>query len=270
MADERAVLCEKKGRVATVRLCNAAKRNAMGPAFWEELPAVMAQIGADDALAAVLLCADGPAFSVGLDLVSMATMLTPGAGPIAARQRLLPEIERLQRAINAVADCPLPVISVLHGYCLGGAVDLATACDVRIAADDLVLSVREIRMAIVADIGTLQRLPRIIGPGHVAELAFTGKDIDAKRCHDIGLVNATYPTVAAAQEAGLQMAQEIAENSPLVVRGIKRVLRYSAEHSVRDGLEHVALWNSAFLLSDDLNEAFAAFAEKRKPSFQGS
>ena len=269
MGEREAVRWEKQGRVATVWLCNPNKRNAMGPAFWAELPQVMAEISADDELAAVVLCAEGPAFSVGLDLKLMMGTLAPSPSQIETRTRLLKEIHRLQAAISSVADCPLPVIAAVHGYCIGGAVDLISACDVRVAARDLSLSVREIKVGMVADIGTLQRLPRIVGQGHVAELAFTGKDIGAERALRIGLVNDLYDTGEEAIRAAHELAQEIAANSPLVVRGVKRVLAYSVEHSVEEGLEYVAMHNSAFLLSDDLAEAMAAFVQKRAPTFKG-
>jgi enoyl-CoA hydratase len=269
MGEREAVRWEKQGRVATVWLCNPQKRNAMGPAFWTELPQVMAELAADDELAAVVLCAEGPAFSVGLDLKLMMGTLAPSPSQIETRTRLLKEIYRLQGAISSVADCALPVIAAVHGYCIGGAVDLITACDVRVAAKDLSLSVRETKVGMVADIGTLQRLPRLVGYGHVAELAYTGKDINAERALRIGLVNDLYETGEDTIRAAHELAREISENSPLVVRGVKRVLSYSAEHTIEEGLEYVAMHNSAFLLSDDLGEAMAAFMQKRPPTFKG-
>jgi enoyl-CoA hydratase len=269
MGERQAVRWEKQGRVATVWLCNPQKRNAMGPAFWTELPEVMAEVRGDEELAAVVLCAEGPAFSVGLDLKNMLGTLAPSPSQIETRTRLLKEIHRLQAVIKSVAECELPVIAAIHGYCIGGAVDLVTACDVRLAAKDLALSVRETKVGMVADLGTLQRLPRTVGYGHVAELAFTGKDIDAARALRIGLVNDVYDTGEATIVAAHELARAMAENSPLVLRGVKRVLAYSLEHSVEEGLEYVAMHNSAFLLSDDLGEAMAAFAQKRAPNFKG-
>ncbi len=269
MSARTAVRWEKEGRVASVWLCNADKRNAMGPAFWRELPEVMAEISADEELGAVALCAEGPAYSVGLDLKTMMATISPQGGQIEMRKRLLKEIHRLQASISSVADCPIPVVTALHGYCLGGAVQLATACDVRVAAKDLVLSVREIKMAMVADVGTLQRLPRIIGAGHVAELVYTGKDIDAAHAQRIGLVNHVYETGEQAIAEAKKLAAEMAENSPLVLRGAKKVVRYSQEHSIEEGLDYVSLFNAAFLFSDDLGEAVAAFMQKRAPSFKG-
>lgn len=269
MAERQAVRWEKDGRVAHVWLCNPGKRNAMGPAFWSELSEVMTEIGADPELGAVALCAEGPAFSVGLDLKAMMSTITPSGGQIETRTRLLAEIKRLQASISSVADCPLPVVAAVQGYCLGGGVDLISACDVRLASKDLALSVREIKLAMVADVGTLQRLPRLIGHGHVAELAYTGKDIGAERARQIGLVNEVFETAEDVSVAARKLAAEMAENSPLVLRGIKKVLRYSADHTVSEGLEYVAMHNATFLYSDDLGEAVQAFMQKRPPQFKG-
>jgi len=175
----------------------------------------------------------------------------------------------LQRSISAVANCPKPVIAAVHGYCLGGGVDLSTACDVRIAAADATISIRETRIAIVADVGTLQRLPGIVGRGVAAELALTGDDIDATRALAIGLVNSVHPDADAACAVARAMAARMARNSPLAVQGTKRVLRYCEGKSVEDGLAFVATWNAAFVESDDLREAMAAFFEKREPRFHG-
>ncbi len=269
-ATDRAVRWERKGHVATVWLCNPKKRNAMGPAFWAQLPQVMAEVAADHEVRAVVLLAEGPAYTVGLDLKAMSGMLVQTGGQVPFRQRLLADIRRLQAAISAVADFPLPVVTALQGFCIGGGVDLASACDVRVASADLILSVRETKMAIVADLGTLQRLPLIIGRGHLAELAYTGKDIDAARCLEIGLVNAVLPDAAAAQKTARDLASDMAVNSPTVLRGIKDVLRFGESHSVEAGLEHVAHYNAAFLPSDDLAEAFASFLERREPTYTGT
>jgi enoyl-CoA hydratase len=163
------------------------------------------------------------------------------------------------------------VIAAVHGYCIGGAVDLITACDVRVAAKDLSLSVRETKVGMVADLGTLQRLPRTVGYGHVAELAFTGKDITAGRARDIGLVNDVVDGSADDVHAAARaMASEIASNPPLVVQGVKQVLRAGRELTVEQGLDYVSLWNSAFLGTNDLVEAMTSFLEKRPPNYSGT
>jgi enoyl-CoA hydratase len=177
---------------------------------------------------------------------------------------------RLQAAITAVADCPKPVLGAIHGYCIGGGVDLATACDIRLAAADAVFSVRETRMAIVADLGSLQRLPRIVGSGHTAELALTGKDIDAGRAKEIGLVNDVVEDADAVVAAARAMASDMAALSPFAVQGTKAVLAASAGRNVAEGLDYVAAWNAGMLVSDDLIEAMGAFLEKRPPRFTGN
>jgi enoyl-CoA hydratase len=263
---------ERTGSVSTLWLANPTRKNAMGPAFWDELPRAMAELGADPETRVVVLAGRGEHFTSGLDLQTMGGSLAGNSEPTsgaAARTRLLHEIGRLQRSISAVADCPKPVIAAIHGWCIGGGIDLITACDVRVAAADARFSVRETRIAIVADVGTLQRLPGIVGRGIAAELCLSGDDFDAARALAIGLVNSVHPNATVAIAAAHELAGRIAANSPLAVQGTKRVLRYCEGKSVEDGLAFVATWNAAFIQSDDLGEAVAAFFEKRRPRFTG-
>jgi enoyl-CoA hydratase len=262
--------------VATLWLDRPEKRNAMGPAFWNDLPVAMGAIGSDPEIRAVVVAARGPHFTVGLDLVAMAGLAGPADGAdgaplsMAARARSArAEILRLQASVTSVADCQLPVIAAVHGYCIGGGVDLIAACDVRLASADAAFSVREAKVAIVADLGSLQRLPGIIGRGHLAELAYTGKDITAARAESIGLVNQVSPDPDSVLADARALAAEIAANSPLAVQGTKAVLAAGHGRSVAEGLEFVAAWNAGFLASDDLAEAMAAFMEKRSAVFTG-
>ena len=174
---------EREGPLAILWLDRPEARNAMGGAFWSDLPLAMAGLSDDPEVRVVVVAARGPHFSAGLDLTDAATGVLGGgdgggadrvpsrAARAAAIRR---QVLRLQASITSVADCPKPVIAAVHGACIGGGVDLISACDVRLAAADAVFSVRETKIAIVADVGSLQRLPRIIGAGHVAELAYTG------------------------------------------------------------------------------------------------
>jgi enoyl-CoA hydratase len=267
---------EVDGHVATLWLDRPEKRNAMGPAFWSDLPVAMAAIGSDPEVRVVVLAAKGPHFCVGLDLVAMSSLMTGqgngGAPPsMAARARSArAEIRRLQASVTAVADCPVPVIAAIHGYCIGGGVDLVSACDIRLASADAIFSVREAKVAIVADVGSLQRLPHIIGKGHLAELAYTGKDIGAERARDIGLVNHVSPNTESLLADASAMAEEISANSPLAVQGTKAVLQATEGQAVDDGLEFVATWNAGFIGSNDLTEAMTAFMEKRPATFTGT
>ena len=265
--------CTWDDDVATLVLDRPEKRNALGPAFWSDLPRFMEHLDGDDDVRCIVICAAGPHFSVGLDLTSFGSMGSPGADAATARanRATFESILRMQASVSSVAECRKPVVAAVHGYCIGGGVDLIAACDVRLAADDAVFSVRETKMAIVADLGSLQRLPRLIGAGHVAELALTGKDIDAERAKAIGLVNDVYAGGAdGVRKAALDLAAEIAANSPLAVQGTKAVLAANDGRTVAEGLEYVAWWNSLYLRSDDLREAMAAFFEKRPPRFTGS
>jgi enoyl-CoA hydratase len=264
---------DRTDHVAEVTLLGPGKGNAMGPDFWDELPEVFTGLDADDEVRAVVLTGDGRNFSYGLDLPAMmpgwAEVLGPGAqaGP---RTRFLGEIHRLQAAVTSVAACRKPVVAAISGWCVGGGVDLVAAADIRVASADAKFSVREVKVAIVADLGSLQRLAGIIGEGHLRELALTGKDIDAVRAERIGLVNDVYPDQPAVLAAARNLAAEIAANPPLVVRGTKEILNEGREHAVAAGLRHVAAWNAAFLPSADLVEAVQSFLEKRPPKFLGA
>jgi enoyl-CoA hydratase len=178
-------------------------------------------------------------------------------------------VRRLQDSITSLALCPKPVIAAVHGYCIGGGVDLIAACDIRLASADALFSVREAKMAIVADLGSLQRLPAIINAGHLAELAYTAKDISAERAKEIGLVNDVCGDAEGVLKAARTLAAEIAANSPIAVQGTKAVLAANEGRTVAEGLDYVATWNAGMLASDDLTEAVTAFLEKRPPKFTG-
>lgn len=244
----------------------------MAPAFFAECERRFTELAADRALRAVVVRSSAKGFSYGLDLPAAMASWGPaltGGGLAGARSELHRKIVELQRAFTAIAACPVPVIAAVHGPCIGGGVDLISACDLRVASADAKFSVRETRIAIVADLGSLQRLPAIIGAAQTRELALTGRDIDAARAHAIGLVNQVVADRDAAWAAAHALALEIAANPPLTVRGVKDVLDHSAGRPVADGLAYVAAWNAAFLASEDLGEAMAAFAQKRSPRFSG-
>jgi enoyl-CoA hydratase len=261
-----------QGSVAEVILRATGKGNRMGPAFWREMPEVFRALDADERVRVVILRGEGSNFSTGLDLVGMAgeigtILVEPSLA--AERYALHALILRMQAAISAVAACRKPVIAAVHGLCIGGAVDLITACDVRLCSDDAVFSVREVRLAMVADVGTLARLPRIVGEGVAREWALTGDDFDAARAHRAGLVNDRFATHEALLAAARAMAERIAKNPPRTVEGIKQVLNDRAEREAAESLKYVALYNAAFLPSEDVREALASWMEKREAAFKG-
>lgn len=259
--------------VATLWLDRPDKLNAMGRTFWDGLPGIMDDLGKDNSIRVVVLAGRGRAFSVGLDLMEYGAELTAGSGAHKSeadkRRKLLAMIKSMQASITSVADCPKPVIAAVHGYCLGGGIDLITACDIRLAAADAIFSVRETRLAIVADVGTLQRLPRIIAPGRVADLVYSGRDIDAAEALEYGLVEHVYPDAETLWKEAATLAGLIAANSPLAVQGSKAVLRAGADRSITESLDFVAVWNAAFFESGDLFEGIQAAVEKRPPRFEG-
>ncbi|NLE79236.1 MAG: crotonase/enoyl-CoA hydratase family protein [Rhodococcus sp.] len=263
---------EKKDNVAQVTLIGPSKGNAQGPDFWRELPEIFADLDADPEVRAVVLAGSGKHFTFGLDLPAMSgdfgAVLADKAqaGP---RTTFHEMIKRMQKSINAVADCRKPVIAAVQGWCIGGGVDLISAADIRYASADAKFSIREVKVAIVADMGSFARLPAIIGDGHLRELALTGKDIDAAYAEKIGLVNSVHDDAEAVLAAAHATAAEIAANPPLVVHGIKDVLDHSRSAAVDDSLRYVAAWNAAFLPSQDITEAITAVFEKRPPEFKG-
>jgi enoyl-CoA hydratase len=250
MADVyESVLIETKDQVAQVTLIGPGKGNAMGPAFWAELPQVFDELDADPDVRAIVLTGSGRNFSYGLDLGAMGDTLGPmlADGAFAKpRADFHTRLKTMQGAITAVADCRTPTIASVHGWCIGG-----------------------VKLAIVADVGSLARLPLILNDGHLRELALTGKDIDAARAEKIGLVNDVYEDADASLAAAHATAAEIAANPPLVVNGIKDVLDEQRTAAVSASLRYVAAWNSAFLPSKDLTEGITAMFGKRAPNFTG-
>lgn len=271
-SDYESLTVEVKDNVAQVTLIGPGKGNAMGPAFWAEMPVVFGELDADPEVRAIVLTGSGRNFSYGLDLLAMgATLPSMGGGEVSARPRaeFHTTVKRMQQSITAVADCRTPTVAAIQGWCIGGGVDLISAVDIRYASADAKFSVREVKLSIVADVGSLARLPYILSDGHLRELALTGKDIDATRAEKIGLVNEVLPDAEACLAAAHATAAEIAANSPLVVRGIKDVLDEQRVDEVAASLRYVAAWNSAFLPSRDLKEGIAAMFEKRPPHFTG-
>jgi enoyl-CoA hydratase len=259
---------DREGGVARVTMLTPS----MGFDFFTELPQVFRELDADPGVRAIVLGGSGANFSFGLDLKEVAPLFgefSTGEAGASARSGLLAQVREWQASITAVADCRTPVISAIDGWCIGGGIDLIAATDIRLASAGARFSVRETRVAIVADLGSLQRLVGIIGDGHLRELALTGSDIDSARAERIGLVNSVYADATALRDAALGLARTIAANSPLVVRGVKDVLDAERAPRVEAGLRYVAAWNAAFLPSRDLGEAFASFAERRGAEFSG-
>jgi enoyl-CoA hydratase len=267
---------EREGAVAWLWLDRPDKLNALHRPLWAEIPQAVAALDADPEVRVIVLAGRGRAFCAGIDLADHGSAMVAGGSlsgrgesPVGQRRELYDDIRRYQRTASCFADTNKPVIAAVHGACLGAGIDMITACDLRLASADASFSVRETRIAMVADVGTLQRLPRVVGDAHARDLILTGRDVDAQRAYAIGLVGEVLPDLATLQARVRVLAQEIASLSPLAVQGAKQVLGQALRREVEQGLDYVALWNAAFLASDDLGEAMRAFMERRPPVFRG-
>ena len=258
---------EKEGNVAWLILSRPEKRNSMNWQFFADLQDNFRMLDDDPETRAVVIRAEGKMFTSGLDLEGATALL--GDNSASSREEMRRFILRLQDGISAVERCRKPVIAAVHGWCIGGGVDLLTACDIRIATADAVFSVREAKIGIIADLGTLQRLPTIIGHGWSRELALTGRDFKAEEAQKIGFITHICRTQEDLYKKAAEIAGEIAAMPPLAVQGSKDVLINGRDNGVYEGLRYVAQKNAAQIPSDDMIEAIAAFMEKRKPTFTG-
>jgi len=267
MPQNKAIDMQIDRHVAWLNLCRPEHHNAMGMTFFKEVTEHFRRLDEDPTVRAVVIRAEGKSFTAGLDLKEAGAMLIgKGADD---RERLRKTILDLQESNNAIERCRKPVIAAVHGHCIGGGVDLLSACDIRLASADALFSIRETRLAIIADLGTLQRLPHIIGQGWFRELALTGRDFTAAEALQMGFVTRVCETREALVLAAGDLAKEIAGMAPLTVQGVKDVINFSRDNGVYAGLSYVAQKNAAALPSEDLMEAVTAFMEKREPVFHG-
>jgi len=264
---------EKKAPIAWVFLNRPEKKNAMGPDAWKEIIPIFADIDADESTRVAIIAGEGKDLSTGIDIMGMAPMIpTMKNWDMSAKGkvRLFKDIFPLQDAMTSVEKCSKPVICCFHGYSIGAALDLGSACYIRLASEDARISLREAAVSFIADVGVLQRLPHIVGQGITREMAFTAKFIDAKRAREVNLVNEVYPDKDALLKGAESLALEIAQCAPLAVQGAKEVLNFCRGQSIADGLEYVAARSAMVLPSEDIAETMTAFMEKRKPVYKGN
>lgn len=253
--------------VAHVELARPDKYNAMDKAMFAAIGDAFTALGRDPAVRAILLSGQGKHFTAGLDLDYAAQQFPGSADPGRAAESRLRHIEWLQDAFGALEAARGPVIAAVHGGCIGAGVDLASACDLRVAGADAFFQIAEVDVAITADLGTLQRLGYLIPQGVLRELTYTGRRMDAGEAARLGFVNQIAPDRDAAIAAGLALARTIAAKSPLAIAGAKKSLNHSRGRTVEEGLRDVALWNAATLVSTDLGEAIRARLGKTAPAF---
>nr|WP_295465101.1 crotonase/enoyl-CoA hydratase family protein [Mesorhizobium sp.] len=258
----------RDGPIAILAMNRPDKANGMTPDFWADLPRLMDELGRDETVRVAILRGEGRHFTGGMDLAAFADIAKlfesePGRAAYAMRDTIL----RLQDAFNAIERTRFPVIAEIHGACIGAGIDLITACDLRLASEEAYFSIEEIHIGMAADVGTLQRLPKLISPSIAAELAYTGRRFMADEARAIGLLSQVLPDREALESASRQLALRIAEKSPLAIAGIKRNLAYARDHSVADGLDYIATWNAGMLRGADLMTAVQAKMAKTKATF---
>ncbi|XP_059522627.1 delta(3,5)-Delta(2,4)-dienoyl-CoA isomerase, mitochondrial [Myotis daubentonii] len=250
-----------------VQLNRPEKRNAMNKAFWSEMVECFNKIAQDADCRAVVISGAGKMFTAGIDLVDMASDLLQPQGDDVARISwyLRSLIARYQETFSVIEKCPKPVIAAIHGGCIGGGVDLITACDIRYCAQDAFFQVKEVDVGLAADVGTLQRLPRVIGnQSLVNELAFTARKMMADEALSSGLVSRIFPDKEVMLDAAFNLAAEISSKSPVAVQGTKINLLYSRDHSVAEGLNYMTSWNMSMLQTQDIVKSVQAAMEKKE------
>ncbi|KAB2922183.1 MAG: crotonase/enoyl-CoA hydratase family protein [Dechloromonas sp.] len=255
--------------IAEIRLNRPDKSNALHDALWQEIRQAADWADATPAVRVVILSGAGRNFCAGIDLAMLGSIQQRIAAPEPAQRRaaLHRIIRDLQDCLSALERCRKPVIAAIHGACIGGGLDLVAACDLRYASADALFSIKEIDLAMVADVGSLQRLPSLIGQGMTRELAYTGRNVGADEAERLGLINRRYATPEELSTGVRTIAASIAGKSPLAIRGIKQVMNFSRDHRIGEGLEFVAEWNADHLLSPDLAEVIAAQRERREAKF---
>ncbi|MCB1179288.1 MAG: crotonase/enoyl-CoA hydratase family protein [Leptospiraceae bacterium] len=260
---------KQEKNIAIIYLNKPEKRNAMDFSFWNELPAVIDEINKEKSIRAFVIAAKGKSFSTGLDVNSFSDQFQKYFQPNLAegRKEFHQLIIKMQSGINAVYNSNKPSIAIVQKHCIGGALDLISACDIRYCTKDAMFSLREAKVAIVADMGSINRLPAIIGDGNTRELALTAKDIDSDEALRIQLVSKIFPDLETGLEEAKKTAHEISENPSIVIEGLKEVMRFSEGKPLEAGLNYVCVWNSSFLSSAEFHEALNGFKNKKRPVY---
>ena len=261
-----------KDHVGNLVLSRPDELNTMSRDFWVELGEVLDVINRDSDIRVVVMSSTGKHFCAGMDLNAFTNgvdNIPDDKKPDHARigEAVYRVAKELQEYISTLEKIRVPVIAAIHGGCIGGAVDMVTACDIRLASDNAFFCIQEINIGMAADVGTLQRLPKIIPDSKMREMAYTGRRMYAEEAKEAGLVSGTYGSQEELLEAANKLASEIASKSPVAIYGLKAVMNYSRDHNVNDSLEYNALWSGAMLSQKDMTEQMTANMEKRDASF---
>ena len=272
IAKYKSFTVEVTDHVANLVLSRPDELNTMSRDFWVELGEVLEEINKNSEVRVVVMSSTGKHFCAGMDLSAFSNgvdNIPDGKKPDHARigEAVYRVAKELQGYISSLEKIRVPVIAAIQGGCIGGAVDLVTACDIRLASKDAFFCIQEINIGMAADVGTLQRLPKIIPDSKMREMAYTGRRMYADEAKETGLVSDTYESQEEMLAAANELAKVIASKSPVAIYGLKAVMNYSRDHSVSEGLEYNALWSGAMLSQKDMTEAITANMEKRDATF---
>ena len=262
------------GHVAHIKLNRPEKRNAMNWDFWRDLPRIVGDIDTNARARCIVLSSTGPVFSAGLDLslfgqdvFASSKTAKMNEKELQTPQNFMSFLSFLQDSISSLQKARIPVICAIQGGCIGGGVDLICSADIRLATNDAFFSIRETKIGMVADVGTFPRIVKLLPEGIVKELAFTGRNFSAQEAKEYGFVNRLYESHDALIEGALKIANEIASNSPAAVYGCKRVIDFSRDHTIDEGLEWINMWNASMLSQSELMEGFQSYKSKKEGNF---
>jgi enoyl-CoA hydratase len=254
--------------IAHIELNRPEKRNAMIAEFWEELPKAVRKIDDEAAARVIVISSTGPIFSAGIDISMLASVGGPPNKNRATHgAEFYTTVKYLQDSFSALENCRIPVLAAIQGGCIGGAVDLITACDMRYGTADSYVTIYEIKVGMTADVGTFPRILNHLPEGIVRELAYTGRKMHAEECERRGLYNGVYDSQEAMLEGVMAIAKDIAAKPPLAVYGCKHMITYGRDHSTQDALDYVGVWNMSMLLPQEMMEAMQANTQKRNGDF---
>jgi enoyl-CoA hydratase len=258
------------GGVAHIQMNRPDKFNTMVPEFWSELPNIINDISDDAKARVIVISSTGKHFCAGMDLAVFAP--DPNAKPDRRSQAMQKEafrhqVKKLQDTFSCLDEARMPVLMAIQGGCIGGAVDFSSAVDMRYCTSDAFFCIQEINIGMTADVGTFPRLCHLIPQGMVRELAYTGRRLMAHRAKEIGLVNEVYDSQEEMLAAVMETAKEIATKSPIAVTGSKVMINYARDHSIDEGLDYIAMWQTGMFEPLEMQEAFQAKMEKRDGDF---
>ena len=261
---------ETKDQIASVQMVRPKRFNSLDAEFWRELPLLLADLDRGGDIRAIVLSSTGRHFSAGIDLQILGSMgdNAPGESESTARGGTRMRVLQLQSVFNALEEVRVPVLAVIHGGCIGGALDMVSACDLRFATEDAFFCIGEVNYGLTADLGTLQRLPKLIPQGIVRELAYTGRQMPAEEARQVGLVNRVFPTLDEAVAGAMETAREIAARAPAAIWGTKVALNHARDHSVPESLDQIATWQAGMFRPEDVQEAMLARRKRRAPVFE--